>query len=67
MELGNNDAFAVSGMLRLAALANIWAVANFLHNAMNFSIRFAIIAILIPACPAATSGIAGRIAGRLSR
>ncbi|MFA6930538.1 MAG: class I SAM-dependent methyltransferase [Lentisphaeria bacterium] len=31
MELGNNEMFAVSGMLRLAALARHLAVANFLH------------------------------------
>lgn len=32
MELGNNETFAVSGMLRLAALAKHLAVANFLHK-----------------------------------
>lgn len=31
MELGNNEMFAVSGMLRLAALARRLAAANFLH------------------------------------
>jgi SAM-dependent methyltransferase len=36
MELGNNDAFAVSGMLRLAALAKHLAVANFLHIRNEF-------------------------------
>lgn len=32
MELGNNEAFAVSGMRRLMALAKHLAVANFLHQ-----------------------------------
>jgi len=32
MELGNNEAFAVSGMQRLATLAKHLAVANFLHQ-----------------------------------
>ena len=36
MELGNNETFAVSGMLRLAALAKYLAVANFLHKRNEF-------------------------------